>query len=74
MSSPKVLGNCSMLQLHLSFVSTSPICNPSSSPSLKGEKPSWMEEKTVEWESFPTPLATSKRLFKHPKMFLYHAK
>jgi len=34
----------------------------------------WRRRAKEEWKSFPTPLATSNRLSKHPKVFLYHAK
>ena len=61
-----------MLQLCLPFVSPSPIRNPSSSPTPKRGKThhEWRRRPNEEWESFPTPLATSKRLSKHPKVFL----
>jgi len=72
--SPKVLRNCSMLQLHflprlhLQFATHLPLL------SQKGENHHEWRRKPKEWKSFPTPLATSKRLFKHPKVFLYRAK
>jgi len=34
----------------------------------------WRRRPKEEWESFPTCLATSKKLSKHPKVFLYRAK
>jgi len=41
----------------------------------RGEKHhEWRRKLEEECESFPTPLITSKRVFKHPKVFLYRAK
>jgi len=63
-----------MLQLRFPFASTPLIRNTSSSPTPKGENHhEWRRRPKEEWESFPTPLATSKRLSKHPKAFLYCA-
>ena len=65
-----------MLQLCLPFAST-PLILVTHLPlqPQKGENHhEWRRRPREEWERFPTLLATSKRLSKHPKVFLYRAK
>jgi len=61
------------VQMGLPFASPSPNRNPFSSLTPKGGKTT-MKRPNEEWESFQRPLATSKRLSNHLKLFFYRAK
>jgi len=58
--------------IHISISNSKPIFL--SNPKRGKTHHEWRRRPNEEWESFPKPLTTSKRLSKHPKVFLYRAK
>jgi len=62
-----------MFQLRLSFASHLQFATHLPLNPTKVET-KWRRRPKEKWERFPTLLATSNRLSKHPKVFLYHQK